>query len=108
MTMSNEESFRAELIDALERELVGPGLPTHDYERVPDQPYVERLEESPTQRYSAGVLFPQQQTINELDDQNESPVVAGTGIETEGDPIEPLEGDSTAEPRREGVCPVIR
>ena len=37
MTKSNEEAFRDELIDALERELVGPGLPPHDYQGNPDQ-----------------------------------------------------------------------
>ncbi len=101
MTISNEESFRAQLIESLERELVGPGYPPYDYVDVPDQPYVERLEESPTQRYSAGVLFPQRQSINELGDQEESQIVAEAAID--GDPIDPLEGDPTAEPRRDGV-----
>jgi hypothetical protein len=101
MTISNEESFRAQLIESLERELVGPGYPPYDYVEVPDQPYVERLEESPTQRYSAGVLFPQRQSINELGDQEESQIVAEAAID--GDPIDPLEGDPTAEPRRDGV-----
>ena len=44
MTKSNEEAFRDELIDALERELVGPGLPPHDYEGDPGQPYIEVLD----------------------------------------------------------------
>lgn len=101
MTKSNEETFRDELIDALQRELVGPGLPPYDYKSNTDQPYVERLEESPTQRYSAGVLFPQQQVITEHDDQSDSAVneaYAATGDEEE--PTIPLEGEATTEPKR--------
>jgi hypothetical protein len=101
MTMSNEESFRAQLIESLERELVGPAYPPHNYVPVPDQPYVERLEESPTQRYSAGVLFPQSQTINELGDQNELSNIPYAS--SDGDPVDPLEGDPTPEPRGDGV-----
>ena len=103
MTKSNEEAFRDELIDALERELVGPGLPPHDYEGNPGQPFIEALEESPTQRYSAGVLFPQQQAINETDDQSDS---AGPEVLESIDeelPTDPLEGEPTAEPKLEGV-----
>ena len=103
MTKSSEETFRDELIDALERELVGPGLPPHDYEGDPNHPYVERLEESPTQRYSAGVLFPQQQVITESDDQNDTGDTADAIAEAEDEPADPLEGDPTAEPRRDGV-----
>ncbi|QDV68100.1 hypothetical protein Poly24_18070 [Rosistilla carotiformis] len=102
MAMSDEETFRDELIQALERELVGPGLPPHDYEANPNQRYVERLEESPTQRYSAGVLFPQQQVINEHDDQGDTEdadEASGSGEEI---PTEPLEGDPGSEPRRDG------
>ena len=103
MTKSNEEVFRDELIDALERELVGPGLPPHDYEGNPDQPYIEVLEESPTQRYSAGVLFPQQQTINETDDQSDSAGPEFLEPIDEELPTVPLEGDPTVEPKLEGV-----
>ena len=103
MTESNEEAFRDELIDALERELVGPGLPPHDYQGNPDQPYIEVLEESPTQRYSAGVLFPQQQTIDETDDQSDSAGPESLESIDEELPIEPLEGDPTGEPKLEGV-----
>ena len=102
MTMSNEEAFRDELIHALERELVGPGLPPHGYEGDPDQPYVERLEESPTQRYSAGVLFPQQQVINEHDDQGDANDTADAVTDSEEEPTDPLEGEPTAEPKRDG------
>lgn len=103
MTKSNEEAFRDELIDALERELVGPGLPPHDYEGDPTQPYVERLEESPTQRYSAGVLFPQRQVINESEDQDGASNEDGLAPSEEGPPTDPLEGDPAAEPKRDGV-----
>lgn len=103
MTKSNEEKFRDELINALERELVGPGLPPHDYEGDPSQPYVERLEESPTQRYSAGVLFPQQQVIDEIDDQNQSSEATNAVGSVEEEPTDPLEGDPSAEPKRDGV-----
>jgi len=103
MTKSNEETFRDELIDALERELVGPGLPPYDYEGREDEPYVERLEESPTQRYSAGVLFPQQQVITEHDDQSDSTgAVVETATVADETPADPLEGDPTTEPKSDG------
>src|SRR4051794_34267409 len=104
MTRSNEAMFRDELINALERELVGPGLPPHNYEGDPSQPYVEHLEESPTQRYSAGVLFPQQQVIDESDDQNESSEASDTVGSAKEEPTDPLEGAPTAEPERDGVA----
>lgn len=62
-----EEQFRAALLDALERELVGPDLPPHGLTSEDKCSFVECLEESPTQRYSAGVLFPQSQPLNEID-----------------------------------------
>lgn len=103
MTKSNEEKFRDELIDALERELVGPGLPPHDYEGKKNEPYSERLEESPTQRYSAGVLFPQQQVITEHDDQGDSVGdAADAAARAEEEPTDPLEGDPTSELKRDG------
>lgn len=101
MGLSNEETFRRDLIDALERELVGPDLPPHEYEEKPDQPYVEVLEESPTQRYSAGVLFPQRQAINEVDTATESESEANPV--DEGDPTAALEGEQPREPRRDGT-----
>lgn len=103
MTKSNEETFRDELIEALERELVGPGLPPHDYEANADQPYIERLEESPTQRYSAGVLFPQQQVIIENDDPGDSASDATEAAAVvDEEPTDPLEGEPTSEPKRDG------
>ena len=103
MTKSNEEAFRDDLIDALARELVGPGLPPHDYVGDPNNPYVERLEESPTQRYSAGVLFPQQQTINEND--VETDATGPEAMETGDEELltEALDGDPTSEPQRDGA-----
>ena len=66
--MKNEELFRQHLIDALHRELVGPDLPPYDArEDLNLDSYVEVLYESPIQRYSAGVLFPQSQPINEIE-----------------------------------------
>lgn len=104
MPKSNEENFRDELINALERELVGPSAPPHDYESVPDQPYIERLEESPTQRYSAGVLFPQQQRITELDDQAD---VASEEFQSDTasdeTPVESVNEEPPGEPKRDGT-----
>lgn len=98
MNLSNEETFRRDLIDALERELVGPDLPPHDHKADADQPYVEVLEESPTQRYSAGVLFPQRQAINEADNETDSESQANSVDEE--DPTAALEGEQPEEPRR--------
>lgn len=65
--MTNEELFRQELIDALYRELVGPDLPVHGAKNSNEKSRPEILQESPTQRYSAGVLFPQSLPMNEVD-----------------------------------------
>ena len=89
--MSHEATFRQDLIDALERELVGPDLPPYGTEVSEGQTYAEILEESPLQRYSAGVLFPQSQPIDEVDDMSESD---GEDDPTENDP--PLQLDSQA------------
>lgn len=70
--MTHEEQFRQELVHALRRELVGPDLPPHGTEIAEGDTYVEVLEESPTQRYSAGVLFPLSQPINEIDNSEEA------------------------------------
>ncbi len=48
--MSYQTEFRDSLIDCLRRELVGPDVPSGQSD--------ETLQESPRQRYSAGVLFP--------------------------------------------------
>ncbi|WP_444898360.1 helicase-related protein [Microbulbifer sp. VAAC004] len=53
---SPQETFRSALIDQLRKELIGPSEPA------------EVLDESPRQRYSAGVLFPSQITNLEIED----------------------------------------
>lgn len=53
---SPQEVFRSALIDQLRIELIGPAEP------------FEVLDESPRQRYSAGVLFPSQVTNLEIED----------------------------------------
>lgn len=53
---SPQEVFRSALIEQLRLELIGPSEPA------------EVIDESPRQRYSAGVLFPSQQTNLEIED----------------------------------------
>lgn len=72
--MAHESIFRQAMIDALRRELVGPDQPPYGTELGKGEPYVEVLQESPTQRYSAGVLFPQRQPINEVDNSEASEI----------------------------------
>lgn len=72
--MSFVETFRQDMIDALRRELVGPDLPPHGVVLPEGATYVETLQESPIQRYSAGVLFPYSQPINEVENVDESDV----------------------------------
>ncbi len=79
--MTHEEYFREDLIKALRRELVGPDLPPHGTEVAEDAEYVEVLQESPLQRYSAGVLFPQSQPINEIDNSEEDETANSTGAD---------------------------
>lgn len=83
--MTHEEFFREGLIEALRRELIGPAwLPSKaGSEKIP-QP-TEILQESPVQRYSAGVLFPSSQPIFEIEDTDAHDVGAGADI-TEGKP----------------------
>jgi hypothetical protein len=59
--------FRDELIQVLRKELIGPEIP---FGGLPEgmPPPTEILVESPVQRYSAGVLFPARQPINEVED----------------------------------------
>ncbi len=70
--MTHEETFRQQLIEALRRELVGPPWSANTAENEADVEKVEQsddvLQESPVQRYSAGVLFPSSQPINEIED----------------------------------------
>lgn len=67
-TLENEtptEIFRKALLDQLRRELVGPDLPVGEV--------IEILDESPKQRYSAGVLFPAREFNTENEDSDETP-----------------------------------
>lgn len=77
--MTPAETFRRAMIDALRRELVGPDLPPHGTEVPEGTTWNETLQESPIQRYSAGVLFPQSQPINEVE-------IADDAAAVEGDP----------------------
>jgi hypothetical protein len=77
--MTHEQIFRQELVAALRRELVGPDLPPHGTEVPAGESWTEVLEESPIQRYSAGVLFPQSQPINEVDNADDSSAASSDG-----------------------------
>ena len=79
--MIHEETFRQNLIEVLRRELVGPAW--GPFGVAVAQQAVEVLQESPVQRYSAGVLFPSQQTILEIEDSD--PIEVDTE-EKESDP----------------------
>lgn len=100
--MTHEELFRDELINALRRELVGPDLPPHGTE-IPDGAiWTEVLQESPIQRYSAGVLFPQNQPNNEVDNAGENDAAtAGDEAVNVDDPELPVE-DQGQEATRDG------
>ncbi|MBN2384571.1 helicase [bacterium] len=70
--MIHEEIFRQNIIDALRRELIGPTwlateMVASEYNVMAEQSS-EILQESPVQRYSAGVLFPSTQPIIEVED----------------------------------------
>lgn len=99
---SHEEAFREALLDALERELVGPDLPPHGTTLPEGQSYIEELEEAPTQRYSAGVLFPQSQPLNEVQLHDEQP-----SADPNDDPDAELllEDEQPYEPSRAGAGP---
>jgi len=58
------EEFRIALLDQLRRELVGPNLSIGED--------IERIDESPRQRYSAGILFPARELNAENEDDAES------------------------------------
>lgn len=66
--MTHEEIFREDLIEALRRELVGPPWLPADREGNPVEQPPDVIQESPVQRYSAGVLFPSSQPIIEIED----------------------------------------
>ncbi len=87
--MTHEEQLRQDLVDALRRELVGPDLPPRGVEIPEGTAYVEVLQESPAQRYSAGVLFPQSQPNNEVDigDEFDGEPTSGDAAEDEAPEI---------------------
>ena len=69
--MTHEEIFRQQMIEALRHELIGPpwlttGTGGDVGNGIVEQPG-EVLQESPVQRYSAGVLFPPSQPIIEVE-----------------------------------------
>ncbi len=70
--MIPEEIFRQKLIEALRHELIGPPwIETGEGRDIDDEKIeqpVDILQESPVQRYSAGVLFPSSQPIIEIED----------------------------------------
>ena len=75
--MSPVEQFRAALIEQLRKELIGPDPLPGDVEEI--------LDESPRQKYTAGVLFPSNVVNTEIDDNSEgddnSDSVDGAGVE---------------------------
>ena len=72
------EAFRNALVDQLRRELIGPDLPPGETTEV--------IDESPRQRYSAGILFPSQQVNSEIEDEdNEGNNIPEEGEITAGD-----------------------
>lgn len=89
--MSYQTEFRDALIDCLRRELVGPDIGPDETQEV--------LQESPRQRYSAGVLFPCQQPFLETEDTRSDEVVEAT--EESGEPEIRIE-EQEAEPSRPG------
>ncbi len=68
--MTYEEIFRENLIEALSKELIGPLwlFSTDDNKTLDSKQEQDILQESPVQRYSAGVLFPSSQPIIEIED----------------------------------------
>ena len=76
-TLSPVEEFREVLIDQLHKELIGPNPLPGDLEEI--------LDESPRQRYSAGILFPSNILNNEAEDYDED---SGEIREMEGHEID--------------------
>jgi len=66
--MTHQEVFRQNLIEALRRELIGPPWSVTRATQEKTDIATEILQESPVQRYSAGVLFPSSQPIIEVED----------------------------------------
>lgn len=67
--MNNQLKFRESLVECLFHELIGPDPASGGS--------TEKLEESPRQRYAAGVLFPSQQILVELEDASAEEVEDG-------------------------------
>jgi len=101
--MTLEELFRESLIWALRRELVGPPWPARktDGEGEVTEPSAEILQESPVQRYSAGVLFPSSQPISEID--NADTPEGGDGIEGREDNPEIFADEEVMDSDRQGA-----
>ena len=82
-TLSPVEEFRGALIDQLHKELIGPNPLPGDLEEI--------LDESPRQRYSAGILFPSNILNNEAEDYDED---SGEIREMEGHEIDPAKKEA--------------
>lgn len=87
--MTNQEQFRESLIDFLRQDLVGPEQPQ------------EVLVESPCRRYSAGILFPTRQTINESEDDRPEEIQGNADADSNAESLLKAEG-SVADPRKTG------
>lgn len=89
--------FRDELIQKLRRELIGPEIP---FGGLPEgtPPPTEVLHESPVQRYSAGVLFPARQPINEVEDSSDD----GEDVPPASDPEIFPEGQANVQDKTAG------
>ena len=88
---SPQETFRSALIEQLHLELIGPAEPT------------EVIDESPRQRYSAGVLFPSQLANLEIEDDSSTDENDVVDQEETVDDAEALEDEtSTSSASRPG------
>lgn len=90
--MSHQTEFRDSMIDCLRRELVGPDVPPGQCD--------EALQESPRQRYSAGVLFPINQPFLEHEDAGADEMTPDDGDDALAPP-EMIEGQAS-EPLKTG------
>lgn len=79
------EVFRSSLVEAIRRELVGPASPADSNEVVKEPPY---------HRYVAGILFPQQKRINEVEHEAPEEIVPGQHVAEEESLSQPGEEDS--------------
>lgn len=99
--MTHEETFRQDMIAALRRELVGPDLPPSGVDVPEGQVWQEVLQESPLQRYSTGILFPQSQPLNEVENSEASDFNDGDPESEEDEPPETLPDSQDEEPTRD-------